>query len=182
MDKNVIDQIKKDWGIPEDELPTSLPLAGGFLPGEMVIISTPGVPSFIPRDPDIRRGELFPIFVYPTTQRKSMMMQDEAWRAGLMEHISFEERESEFRKRVSELGKYLDLDSLPNADPHISEKGMEMLKTRSHPIAIDVKMNPDGTLAFGVVPPDADHPALTQLPTFGELDSFSEFVEKKEEK
>lgn len=80
--------------------------------------------------------------------------------------------------------------------PTISEAGMEMLKELGPPIAIDCQMNPDGSLSFGVVPPDADHPPLktldgaewyegvrkpTDTATFTTLDSFSEFEESKKE-
>uniref|UniRef100_A0AAU7PFW8 Uncharacterized protein n=1 Tax=Burkholderia phage vB_BgluM-SURPRISE13 TaxID=3159457 RepID=A0AAU7PFW8_9VIRU len=80
--------------------------------------------------------------------------------------------------------------------PTISEAGMEMLKKLGPPIAIDCQMNPDGSLSFGVVPPDEDHPALkpvdgaewyegirkdADVGTFMTLDSFSEFEDNKKE-
>lgn len=51
--------------------------------------------------------------------------------------------------------------------PTITEAGMELLKKIDPPIAIDVQMNPDGSLSFGVVPPDEDHPPLQELREFG---------------
>ncbi|BDD79437.1 hypothetical protein [Burkholderia phage FLC8] len=130
---SIPEQIMKDWG-------------GGFKKGEMVIFSTPGPTPFVPRDPDIHRGRLYPLIVHPVTERKSMMALNEAIKAGLTMKISLEMPEVEVL-----------------VDRNISEEGMEMLKQRANPIAIDCQMNPDGSLSFGVVPPDADHPALMEV-------------------
>lgn len=96
--------------------------------------------------------------------------------------------------RWPDLGRGLDkpivIIPLETSDREITERMEETLKKLGPPIAIDCQMNPDGSLSFGVVPPDADHPPLevfdgmywydrvreSQEPsTFGTLDSFSEF-------
>lgn len=129
----VCEQIMKDWG-------------GGFKKGEMVIFSSPGPTPFVPRDPDIHRGSLYPLIVHPVIERKSMMALNEAIKAGLTMKISLERPEIEVM-----------------VDRNISEEGMKMLKDRGVPIAIDCQMNPDGSLSFGIVPPDADHPPLMEV-------------------
>lgn len=52
---------------------------------------------------------------------------------------------------------------LERNDREISESMKELLKELGPPIAIDCQMNPDGSLSFGVVPPDTDHPALKPI-------------------
>ncbi|BAS04946.1 hypothetical protein [Ralstonia phage RSF1] len=54
----------------------------------------------------------------------------------------------------------------PNYRPTITEAGMELLGKIGPAIAIDCQMNPDGSLSFGVVPPDADHPPLMEVGTY----------------
>jgi hypothetical protein len=130
-------------------------------PADMVLVVPPG-PSklgYFPRMPDIGRGLKSPIIYCIPAEMPA--------------------REMEQRMGMA---------------PTISEAGMEMLKELGPPIAIDCQMNPDGSLSFGVVPPDADHPPLEvfdgtywydrvresqELPTFGTLDSFSEFDSKQ---
>ncbi|BCM95191.1 hypothetical protein [Burkholderia phage FLC6] len=91
---SIPEQIMKDWG-------------GGFKKGEMVIFSTPGPTPFVPRDPDIHRGSLYPLIVHPVTQRKSAMVQAEAREAGIGVKIPMEMSDDEMKERVLGISKYV---------------------------------------------------------------------------
>lgn len=52
---------------------------------------------------------------------------------------------------------------LEHGETVISEGMKDLYKKIGPPIAIDCQMNPDGSLSFGVVPPDADHPPLMEV-------------------
>lgn len=56
---------------------------------------------------------------------------------------------------------------LEMSDREISERGMKLIKELGEPIAIDCQMNADGSLSFGVVPPDEDHPPLVPIVEVG---------------
>lgn len=61
------------------------------------------------------------------------------------------------------LNKPIVIIPLEMGDREISERAERALKDIGPPIAIDCQMNPDGSLSFGVVPPDEDHPPLTLI-------------------